>query len=175
MGNCPEVVAEVSVDYGTFPLQQGLLDRVERLVSTASGPVAEAQLVKVGLEDRLEQDHQSCLYYSVFHRWNSERPLGFPISLRYPYSEHRTRPVAPSLQLGLQIIEEGHRVGSHRLRCNPILSGRTFVAQYRLERRFQHVSAAQIAIQRPCPPARVLLRLAVQPPLKDLDLCLSRY
>ena len=70
MRNRVKVRAQIGVDDFVFPLQERLLDGVNGLVRTAARPIPKAVLVKVSLEDRLEQKHQRRLHYPVLHGRN---------------------------------------------------------------------------------------------------------
>ena len=67
MRNRVKVRAQIGVDDFVFPLQERLLDGVNGLVRTAARPIPKAVLVKVSLEDRLEQKHQRRLHYPILH------------------------------------------------------------------------------------------------------------
>lgn len=77
-----KVRLQIGVNHVAIPVIQILSDLVQRHMCASSGSESEAAIQKFSFVDRLQHASCCCLYHTVFHCWNTERPLR---SVRFGY------------------------------------------------------------------------------------------
>ena len=92
VGNAPEVVREVGVDYFRVASEQQLLHLDHRLLGISPGTVGVLLWWKVGFEDRFEHQHRCCHAHPIAQGRDAQRPK-FAVGLRDEHSSDGIRSV----------------------------------------------------------------------------------
>ena len=152
--NRVEVAAQVRVDDFRVATVQPALDRLDRPVGVAAGPIGMLLRLKVLVEDRLYDEYERHLHHAVADRRDSQRTL-LAVRLRYPHPSHGRWPVRLLPQLFCQFAKPLlHPVRLDGREGLPVHAWRAAVGTATLIRMGQYIRPVHLVIQRVEPVAR---------------------
>src|SRR5215475_1473966 len=137
----------------------------------ACGTVAVRIVLKVGLEDRFQNELGCGLNHPVTDGWNAERTLAFTIRFWDHHPPHWIRPVRLRNQFLTQACQPRfHALLLNLLKAHPVHTGCTRIGAGESIRVTQNVFAANLVVEHVEAESRLRFRLAIELSLKVPDL-----